>query len=105
MDEKLLKLFADMADRFEETANDIRSYIAEKKGVEQPQGGRQGSAPVFPDDLAKLVKITDEGSFWKVKPVKFLGSQNFAAIADIVVKQYGGDYISAGKESHFRVPK
>ena len=98
MDEKLLKLLTDLADRFEEAANDIRSYIAELKGVSK------GKKPTFPDDLAKLVETTDAGSYWKVKPKGFLGSQNFAAIADIV-KQYGGEYISAGKDSHFRIPK
>ena len=98
MDEKLLKLLTDLADRFEEAANDIRSYIAELKGVSK------GKKPTFPDDLAKLVETTDAGSYWKVKPKGFLGSQNFAAIADIV-KQYGGEYVSAGKNSHFRIPK
>jgi hypothetical protein len=39
-----------------------------------------------------------------VKPRQFLGSENFAKIASIA-RGMGGDYISAGKESHFRIPK
>ena len=39
-----------------------------------------------------------------IKPRQYLGSENFAKIASIV-RSEGGEYISAGKESHFRVPK
>jgi len=60
--------------------------------------------PTFPEEYQKLLKIEDAGSFWKIKPVKFLGSENFSGIAEIV-KQYGGEYVSAGKDSHFRIPK
>jgi len=39
-----------------------------------------------------------------IKPRQFLGSENFAKIAS-TVRGIGGEYISAGKESHFRVPR
>ena len=39
-----------------------------------------------------------------IKPKQFLGSENFAKIAS-AVRGMGGEYISAGKDSHFRVPK
>jgi hypothetical protein len=39
-----------------------------------------------------------------VKPRQFLGSDNFAKIASIV-REMDGDYVSAGKQSHFRIPK
>lgn len=60
----------------------------------------------FPDSLASLLEFTfeREGKFVKVKPRQFLGSNNFAKIASIV-RELGGDYISAGKESHFRIHK
>jgi hypothetical protein len=39
-----------------------------------------------------------------VRPRRFLGSDNFAKIAS-VIRELGGEYISAGKNSHFKVPR
>jgi len=62
-------------------------------------------ASAFPEDLRKLLSFEDKGEFIMIKPTGFLGSDNFARIAQVVRERLGGEYISAGKESHFRVPK
>jgi len=59
---------------------------------------------LFPEDLENLLAFTDEGDYIKVKPRQWLGSDNFAKVA-AVVREVGGEYKSAGKESHFRIPK
>lgn len=59
---------------------------------------------IFPSDLKGLIAFSDEGAEIKIKPRQFLGSENFAKIASIV-REVGGTYVSAGKESHFKVPK
>jgi hypothetical protein len=58
----------------------------------------------FPEDLEKLLSFEEKDEYIMVKPRQFLGSENFAKIAS-AVRGMGGEYISAGKESHFRVPK
>ncbi len=58
----------------------------------------------FPEELEKLLGFEDKGDFIIVKLQGFLGSEKFAKIAS-AVRGMGGEYISAGKESHFRVPK
>ena len=58
----------------------------------------------FPEDLEVLLSFQEESDYIMVKPKQFLGSENFAKIAS-TVRGLGGEYISAGKESHFRVPK
>jgi len=58
----------------------------------------------FPKDLLELLKFEDLGDYIKVAPRQYLGSENFAKIASIV-RDNGGEYISAGKDSHFRVQK
>ena len=65
----------------------------------------QEVAIAFPEDLEKLLKFEDKGEFIMIKPSAFLGSEKFARIADIVRNRFNGDYVSLGKESHFRVPK
>jgi len=58
---------------------------------------------LFPEDLRNLLSFEQKADTCVIKPKQFLGSENFAKIVDIV-KQHGGDYVSAGKESHFKIP-
>ena len=58
----------------------------------------------FPEELEARLGFEDKGEYIIIKPKMFLGSENFAKIAS-AVRGMGGEYISAGKDSHFRVPK
>jgi hypothetical protein len=58
----------------------------------------------FPEELEARLGFEDKGDYITIKPKQFLGSDNFAKIAS-AVRGMGGEYISAGKDSHFRVPK
>ena len=58
----------------------------------------------FPENLETLLSFQEKDDYIMVKPRQFLGSENFAKIAS-TVRGLGGEYISAGKDSHFRVPK
>jgi len=58
----------------------------------------------FPADLEDLLNFEDKTDYVMIKPRQFLGSENFAKIAS-TVRGLGGEYISAGKDSHFRVYK
>jgi hypothetical protein len=72
-----------------------------------------------PTSDEKLVKLEDSlkefkdrlsfeadsnNMFYIIRTKSFLGSDNFGKIAQ-VVRGLGGEYVSAGKASHFRVPK
>lgn len=59
---------------------------------------------MFPEDLENLLSFEEKEDRILIKPRQFLGSDNFAKIASIV-RASGGEYISAGKESHFRIAK
>jgi len=59
---------------------------------------------MFPDDLENLLSFEEKDEYVVIKPRQFLGSENFSKIAS-TVRSMGGDYVSAGKASHFRVPK
>jgi len=56
----------------------------------------------FPEDLEALLYFEEKDGYIILKPRQFLGSENFAKIAS-AVRGLGGEYISAGKDSHFRV--
>jgi hypothetical protein len=58
------------------------------------------------EPVRDLLKIDVECSamFVMVKPAQFLGPENFAKVAQIV-RAIGGQYVSAGKNSHFEISK
>jgi hypothetical protein len=59
----------------------------------------------FPRDLAGMLYFEETSDYILIRPRQYLGSENFAKIASIVRDQLGGEYISAGRESHFRVSR
>lgn len=59
---------------------------------------------MFPDEVENLLSFEEKDDYIMIKPRQFLGSDNFSKIAS-VVRSAGGDYVSAGKASHFRIPK
>jgi hypothetical protein len=75
----------------------VSHEIHENKSVEDVR-------VAFPEDLEALLSFQEKDDYIMVKPRQFLGSENFAKIAS-AVRGMGGEYISAGKDSHFRVPK
>jgi hypothetical protein len=57
----------------------------------------------FSEDVETRLTFEQKGNYVIVKPKQFLGSELFAAISGII-RGSGGEYISAGKDSHWRVP-
>ena len=58
----------------------------------------------FPSELEEMLTFQENKDYIIMKTKRFLGSDNFAKIAAIVRAQKG-EYISAGKDSHFKIPK
>jgi len=58
---------------------------------------------LFPEALRDLLSFEQQGDYIVMKPRQFLGTENFSEIIRIV-QGNKGDYVSAGKESHFRIP-
>jgi hypothetical protein len=72
-----------------------------------PSSGLQSIEDVrimFPEDLDNMLSFEEKPDYVIIKPKQFLGSENFAKIAS-TVRGLGGEYISAGRDSHFRVYK
>jgi len=85
------------------------SALTEEKTTSTPQGeikmrSLDDVRMSFPEDLEAKLAFEDKENYITVKPKQFLGSDNFAKIAS-AIRGMGGEYISAGKDSHFRVPK
>jgi hypothetical protein len=51
-----------------------------------------------------IIDVDSSAMFVIVRPSKFLGSENFSKVAS-AIRELGGQYVSAGKNSHFTIPK
>ena len=58
---------------------------------------------LFPEALRGLLLFEQKGDYIIIEPQQFLGTENFTEIIRIV-QGNKGDYVSAGKDSHFRIP-
>ena len=121
--DKLVERIDELLVVLNKVSEDLRAVSASIKAVAVPQVTQQASqAPAqfspetsakkplddvrmaFPEDLERMLTFEDKGDYIMVKPKQFLGSENFAKIAS-AVRGMGGEYISAGRDSHFRVYK
>jgi len=59
---------------------------------------------IFPQDLVRMLGFEISGEHLIIKPRQYLGSENFVRIATIVRDRLNGEYVSQGRDSHFRVP-
>ena len=72
--------------------------------LSEKQRGINDVMQAFSSELVGMLIFEESEKFIVVKPRRFLGSDNFARIASIV-RNLGGEYISAGRNSHFNVPR
>jgi len=55
----------------------------------------------FPPELREHLRFFNEEGYVRVEPKHYLGKMLFAQIAT-VARELGGEYVSAGRDSHFR---
>ena len=68
-------------------------------------GSAEDVQAAFPPELSEMLFFEVADDYVVVKPRQYLGSDNFRQIASVVRDQLGGEYVSAGKDSHFRIPQ
>jgi hypothetical protein len=121
--ENLIKRVEELLIVLNRVADDLRQISIELKSFSQSKARKESTLTRFASDedteivysttdiksmftekLLKLIKLEEKEKYIVIRPLQFLGSENFAKIA-AVVRNNGGDYISAGKKSHFRLPK
>jgi len=109
-----LQRINELLDILKTISRDLSDIVKSLKEVEAPtptapptevkKRSTEDVRTLFPKDLEDMLLFEEEEEYIVIRPRQYLGSENFAKIASIVREQ-GGEYISAGKESHFRVPR
>jgi hypothetical protein len=111
--DELLERIDELLNVLKMVSRDLTDISKELKTVGVPEtapaptGGMRTIEDVrvlFPKELEEMLTFEESGEYVVVKPRQYLGSDNFAKIAS-VIREAGGEYISAGKESHFRIPR
>jgi hypothetical protein len=114
--DKILKALNDISEEMRSVSASMKSLAggqitqptATQASIPAEAGAKQRSLDEmrmsFPEELEARLSFEEKGDYIIIKPKQFLGSENFAKIAS-AVRGMGGEYISAGKDSHFRVPK
>ena len=113
--DELLERIDELLSILKMVSRDLTDISKELKAVGAPEttpaptptGGMRTTEDVqvlFPKELEEMLTFEESGEYIVVKPRQYLGADNFAKIASII-REAGGEYISAGKESHFRIPR
>jgi phosphoenolpyruvate carboxylase len=113
--EQVLQRINELLDILKTISRDLSDIVKSLKEVEVPptvaapptevkKRSTEDVRTLFPKDLEEMLLFEEEEEYIVIKPRQYLGSENFAKIAAIIREQ-GGEYISAGKDSHFRVPR
>ena len=63
----------------------------------------EGLKDEFSKEWQEHLDFSREDEYFMVKPKHYLGSDQFGELASII-RDLGGEYVSAGKDSHFRIP-
>lgn len=93
-------------DKLNETIRLCENVLANLKEM------RETHAPVtldavknaFPQGLVEDLAFSESETHITVKTKEYLGKENFSKAAAIV-RGFGGEYVSAGRDSHFKIPK
>jgi len=81
----------------------VKSKPEKKSEIKKATGSAGIFQSKFPPELKKLLTFEDDGDYVKIIPKQFL-TDAFPKVATIV-RDLGGEYISCGKDSHFKVKK
>lgn len=108
--DELLNVLKVVSADLSDVSKSLKSLITQK--VETPVSevpfekkfNLNGVKEAFSSELADMLMFEESGKFVVVKPRRFLGSDNFARIASIV-RELGGEYVSAGRDSHFKIAR
>jgi len=100
--EREFKLLKEISQKFKEMASSIDRYLEASIPVEMNIDEVEER---FPKDLRDQLVFEESDQFIFVRPRGYLGTETFSRIASIVRDELKGEYVSAGKESHFRIKK
>lgn len=108
--ENLVKRVDELIDILNIIAKDLGEISKTLKAFNLPSVPTRNSGVIkdvqtlFPRELVEMLTFEEKEEYIVIRPLGYLRSEIFAKIATII-RDAGGEYISAGKDSHFRISK
>ena len=99
-DRELIFLIADLNNKLKEITQLLDAFLEKTKPRTIEEIKQQ-----FPKYLREQLGFRENDNCILIKPKSYLGSDTFREVAKIVKDQLHGEYISAGRDSHFRISK
>ena len=97
MKEEETRALLDFCIQLRNSLDNLISRLAPIKSIAELQAK-------IPGELKDYLTFEESQRYYIIKPRQILGAENFAKVLDII-KELGGQYVSKGKNSHFRVPR
>jgi hypothetical protein len=97
VNEEETKALLDFCLSLRNSLDNLISRLAPVKSIAQLQNK-------IPSELKDYLTFEESQRYYIIKPRQILGAENFSKILD-AVRELGGEYVSKGKNSHFRVPR
>ncbi len=98
-----LKAELDETDDLKQTFNKVKTHVfqlhKEKLNLEIIQKVKER----FLDKWIERIEFLHQENFIIVKTKQYLNTDDFEELRAII-KDFGGEYVSAGKDSHFKIP-
>jgi len=98
-----LKAELDETDDLKQTFNKVKTHVfqlhKEKLNLEIIQKVKER----FLDKWVERIDFSHQENFIIVKTKQYLNTDDFEELRAII-KDFGGEYVSAGKDSHFKIP-
>lgn len=98
--------FQELSDTIEQLFRDLELTTTNlQRGLKGQRIQTASKIPIekqFPPDMEQQLIFEQKGDFYIIKTRQFLGPETFAKIAGFI-RTLGGEYVSAGKDSHFRL--
>jgi len=74
-------------------------------GKLKPRVDAETVLEMLPGKLRREMSISDEGDYITVKLKRFLKTEDFKALVELLITRLGGEYISTESGGYFRIPK
>ena len=94
----------ELADRLDAITKEIYQLINEQQPKAKFAINVRNVTEQFTEEQLEFLKVEDEGDYVVVRFNKYVPKMVFADVNNRI-KGCGGTYVSAGKQSHFKVPK
>lgn len=98
-----LRVELDETDDLNQTFNEVKTHVfqlqKEKRNLDIVQKVKER----FLDKWVERIEFSRQGNFIIVKTKQYLNTDDFEELR-AVIRDFGGEYVSAGKDSHFKIP-